>query len=52
MNESELHRILTATQPQPAPYPSLSLRASQISHRSPTKSQKGQATTHNGVRPH
>ena len=46
MKASELNRILTATQAAPAPYPSLSLRASQISHRSPTKSKKGQATTY------
>ena len=31
MNEAELHRILTATQAQPAPYPSLNLRARLIS---------------------
>jgi len=44
MKEAELNRILTATQAHPAPRSSLSLRASQISHRPPTKSQKGQAT--------
>jgi hypothetical protein len=52
MKEAELNRILTATQPHPAPHSPLSLRASQISHRPPTKSQNAQATTHNGVRPH
>jgi hypothetical protein len=43
MNEPELNRILTATQAHPAPYSSLNLHASQISHRSPAKSQKCQA---------
>jgi len=47
MKEAELNRILTATQAQPAPHSPLSLRASLISHRSPTKSKKGQATTYN-----
>jgi hypothetical protein len=45
MKEAELNRILTPSQAQPAPYPSLNLRARLISHRTPTKSQKGQATT-------
>jgi hypothetical protein len=45
MKDAELNRILTATQAHPAPYPSLNLRASLISHLSPTKSKKGQATT-------
>ena len=45
MKAAELNRILTASQAHPAPYSSLSLRASQISHLSPAKSQKGQATT-------
>ena len=44
MKDAELNRILSASQAQPAPYSSLSLRAKLISHRSPTKSQKGQAT--------
>jgi hypothetical protein len=35
MKQAELNRILTATQAHPAPYSSLSLRASQISHCSP-----------------
>jgi hypothetical protein len=35
MNEAELNRILPATQAPPAPYSSLNLRASQISHRPP-----------------
>jgi len=52
MKDAELNRILPATQAQPAPYSSPSSRARQISHRSPTKSKKGQALTHNGVRPH
>jgi hypothetical protein len=45
MKEAELNRILTASQAQPAPHSSLSLHARLISHRSPAKSQKGQATT-------
>jgi hypothetical protein len=45
MNEAELYRILMASQAELAPCSSRSLRASQISHLSPTKSQKGQATT-------
>jgi hypothetical protein len=49
MNEAELNRILTATQAQPAPHSPLSLHARLISHGRPTKSKKGQATTHNGV---
>jgi hypothetical protein len=52
MKEAEPNRILTATQAHPAPCSYLSLRARLISHRSPTKSKKGQATTLNGVRPH
>ncbi len=52
MKEAELNRILTASQAELAPYPSLSLRLRLISHRRRTKSQKAQATTHNGVRPH
>jgi hypothetical protein len=36
---------------QPALYSSLSLPTRLISHRSPTKSQMGQATTHNGSGP-
>jgi hypothetical protein len=49
MYAAELNRILTASQAHPAPYSSRTSRASQISHRPPTKSQMGQATTHNGV---
>jgi hypothetical protein len=49
MKEAELNRIQPATQAQPAPYPSLTSRPRLISHRPPTKSQMGQATTHNGV---
>jgi hypothetical protein len=45
MKEAELHRILPASPAHPAPHSSLSLHARQISHRSPTKSKKGQATT-------
>jgi len=45
MKESELNRILTASQAHPAPHLSLSLRPRLISHRPPTKSKKGQATT-------
>ena len=52
MKDAELNRIRTASQAQPAPYSPLSLRARLISHRTPTKSQKAQALTHNGVRPH
>jgi len=44
MKEPELNRILTASPVHPAPYLSLNLLASLISHRTPTKSQKGQAT--------
>jgi hypothetical protein len=44
MNEAELNRILTVTQAPPAPHSSLTSRASQISHRPPTKPKKGQAT--------
>ena len=44
MKEAELNRILTASQAHPAPYLCRTSRASQISHCSPTKSQKGQAT--------
>jgi hypothetical protein len=44
MKDAELNRILTASPAQPAPYPSLNLHARLISHRSPTKSKKGQAT--------
>jgi hypothetical protein len=49
MKAAELNRILSASQAHPALYSSLSLPARLISHRSPTKSQMGQATTHNGV---
>jgi len=49
MKQAELNRILPATQLHPALYSSLSLPARLISHRSPTRSQMGQATTHNGV---
>jgi hypothetical protein len=52
MMEAELNRILSATKPEPAPCSSRTSRARLISHRPPTKSKKGQATTHNGVRPH
>jgi hypothetical protein len=45
MNEAELYRILMASQAELAPCSSRSLRASQISHLSPAKSKKGQATT-------
>jgi len=45
MKAAELNRILTATQAQPAPYSSLTSRPRLISHRPPTKPQKGQATT-------
>jgi hypothetical protein len=44
MKEAELNRILPASQAHPAPHSSRTSRASQISRRSPTKSQKGQAT--------
>jgi len=49
MKQAELNRILTAGPSHPALYSSLSLPARLISHRSPTRSQMGQATTHNGV---
>ena len=45
MNAAELYRILMASQAYLAPRSSLSLHARLISHLSPTKSQKGQATT-------
>ena len=40
MKDAELNRILSATQAHPAPCSSLSLRASQISHR-PHQTPKG-----------
>jgi hypothetical protein len=40
MKEAELNRILTASQAHPAPHSPLSLRASQISHRSPPPNPK------------
>jgi hypothetical protein len=45
MKDAELNRILTATQAHPAPHSPLNLHARLISHRSPTKPKKGQATT-------
>jgi hypothetical protein len=45
MKAAELNRILTATQANPAPCLSRSLRARLIFQGFPTKSQKGQATT-------
>jgi hypothetical protein len=44
MKEAELYRILMASQAELAPCSSLSSRASQISHLSPAKSKKAQAT--------
>jgi hypothetical protein len=40
MKDAELNRILPASQAHPAPHSSLSLRASQISHRPPPNPQR------------